>query len=90
MTSSESGAPATRRFYLDANGDHIFNTGDRTSALFGPAGDWNGDGKDEIVVYRPSERKFYLDSDGDYSSTIRDAVSAPFGASGDVPLSGRW
>ena len=27
-------------------------------------GDWNGDGRDELGVYRPGTRRFYLDFDG--------------------------
>ncbi len=55
-------------------------------------GDWNGDGDDELGVYRPSTRQFLLDQNGD--------CSLSFGAGGDVgcrfvnldgvPIVGDW
>ncbi|HYN76926.1 MAG TPA: thrombospondin type 3 repeat-containing protein, partial [Lamprocystis sp. (in: g-proteobacteria)] len=85
------------RFYLDKNANWAWNkTGDRTTGVFGKSGDrplvgdWNGDGQDEIGVYRPAERRFYLDLNGSWTQNTGDAVSAPFGTDGDLPLSGRW
>jgi parallel beta-helix repeat protein len=59
--------PDTNSFYLDlglTGGQHelgpyeLGNIGDKPIA-----GDWDGDGEDNIGVYRPSENKFYLRHD---------------------------
>jgi hypothetical protein len=47
-------------------------------------GDWNGDGLDEIGVYRPSTAQWFLRGrDGQTHSLV-------FGAVGDIPLVGKW
>ncbi len=65
--------PSTRSFLLDSNGSYTWDGtagSDTLTAPFGVStdlpvtGDWNGDGKDEIGVWRPSTRKFLLDSNG--------------------------
>ncbi len=90
--------PSTRRFYLDHDSSLSWSTGvDVISDPFGQAGDlpvvgdWNGDGRDDIGVWRPSTRIFYLDRDGSLSwSAGVDLVSAPFGHAGDLPVVGDW
>ncbi len=52
-------------------------------------GDWDGDGLDNIGIYRPVGSGFYLDMDGN------DVWSAPdrrafFGVNGDLPIAGDW
>jgi hypothetical protein len=55
------------------------------------AGDWNGDGTDEIGVWRPSTGRFYLDIDGSRTWTPGvDAVTDPFGIPTDRPVAGDW
>ncbi len=47
-------------------------------------GDWNGDGLDEIGVYRPSTAQWFLRGrDG-------QTHSLAFGTVGDIPLVGKW
>ena len=53
------------------------------------AGDWNGDGKAKIGVFRPSEGKFYIDLNGDGLHNGSDAVYE-LGTNGDKPVSGDW
>ena len=87
-----------QKFYIDSNGDNAFLPRvDRTSAPFILAGDiptvgdWDGDGVDEIGVYRPDDQKFYLDADGDDAFVIaNDTVTNAFGLVGDVPIIGAW
>ncbi len=56
-------------------------------------GDWNGDGKDEIGVWRPSTRRFLLDSNGNNTwdgTAGGDTLTARFGVSTDLPVTGDW
>ncbi len=90
--------PSTRTFYLDYNGNGVWNgkTVDRQYA-FGAigdipiAGDWNNNGITEIGVFRPSTRTFYLDYNGNgvFNGTGTDRQFA-FGATGDIPVTGDW
>ena len=51
-------------------------------------GDWNGDGKDKIGVYRNGY--LFLDTNGNGNwEQATDAMKA-FGIPGDVPVSGKW
>lgn len=65
--------PSNLSFYLDYNGNNMYDDGDKKCGPFGLsyrdvpiAGDWNGDGKDEIgirsVMYKSL---YYLDLNGD-------------------------
>jgi len=90
--------PASSQFYMDKNGNGIWDGPSIDSLMsFGTAGDkpiigdWNGDGKDNIGVYRPSNTGFYRDVNGNgiWDGTPIDAFNA-FGASGDTPIIGRW
>jgi hypothetical protein len=53
-------------------------------------GDWNGDAKDEIGIYRPSDSKFNLDMNGNGVWDEGVDRRTYFGKSGDVPIIGRW
>jgi hypothetical protein len=50
-------------------------------------GDWNGDGRDTIGIYRSSTAIFYL-SDTNTAPTI--TYSFVFGNPGDTPFAGKW
>ncbi len=90
--------PGTGRFYLDIDGTFTWRTGiDLVTDPFGArddrpvAGDWNGDGTDEIGMWRPSTGCFYLDMDGNGTWTrSADKITAPFGAPNDYPVVGDW
>ena len=94
--------PGTRRFLLDSNGSNTWDGstgGDTLTAPFGLStdlpvtGDWNGDGTDEIGVWRPSIRRFLLDSNASntWDGTVGgDTLTAVFGLSTDLPVTGRW
>jgi hypothetical protein len=94
--------PNARQFLLDSNGNYIWDGtagGDTLSAPFGLStdlpvtGDWTGDGRDDIGVWRPSQRRFYLDTNGNGrwdGAGGADTVSAPYGLASDRPVSGDW
>jgi hypothetical protein len=46
-------------------------------------GDWNGDGRTEVGVFRPSTHMFYLKN-----GTTATAIS--YGVSTDLPVTGKW
>ncbi len=95
---------STRYFYLDTNGDGKYTN--PATERFGPflsatqandrpvAGDWDGDGVDEIGVWRGSTRYFYLDTNGDGKYT--NPATERFGTfltsyvNGDMPVAGDW
>ena len=86
-------------FYLDRNSNGAWDGaafGDRQIA-FGPttaaiplAGDWNGDGDDDVGVYLG--KVFYLDANGngDWDDVAGGDRRIPFGISGDTPVTGDW
>ncbi|MDD5312474.1 MAG: oligosaccharyl transferase, archaeosortase A system-associated [Dehalococcoidia bacterium] len=88
-------------FLLDVDGDGIWNP-DKGDAKLGPfgfstdiplIGDWTGDGKDKIGVWRPSELCFYLDSNGDgvWNPEKGDRKLGPYGLSfNNTPVVGDW
>jgi len=93
--------PSTRQFYLDANGNRRWDGtigGDVLTSAFGLktdsplAGDWDGDGTDEIGFWRPSTRQFYLDANGNgrWDGTRGDILTSAFGVASDRPVVGDW
>jgi M6 family metalloprotease-like protein len=84
-------------WYLDINGNGVWNSGVDQQCSFGASGDkpvvgdWNGDGKDEIGVFRPSTRQWFLDTNGSCSwNSGIDTILGPFGLSTDIPVAGNW
>ncbi len=63
--------------------DHVFQYGEQVDTPL--AGDWNGDGIDQIAIYRGGA--WMLDNDGDGRWTKND-VKAFFGQPGDEPIVG--
>jgi hypothetical protein len=92
--------PATGNFYLDYNGDGTYSgpPNDRFITGLGQAGDtpiigdWNGDGRSKVGVWRPSTHTFYLDTNGDgvYSGPPNDSCITTFGDSTCLPVVGNW
>ncbi len=90
--------PGTGRFYLDIDGSFTWTAGvDLITASFGAptdrpvAGDWNGDGIDDIGVWRPGTGRFYLDIDGSRTWTAGvDLITDAFGIPTDRPVAGDW
>jgi PKD repeat protein len=52
-------------------------------------GDWNGDGKDDIGIFRPSSGIWSLDSNGNFAWEGSD-VSLSWGLPNDIPIVGDW
>src|SRR5690606_2640407 len=65
--------------------DHVFRYGGGSDKPV--AGDWNGDGIDNIGIFR--DGVWYLDTDGDGRYTANDA-KANFGQKGDLQEDGDW
>jgi serine-aspartate repeat-containing protein C/D/E len=63
--------------------DHVFKFGEQTDVPL--AGDWNGDGVDQVAVFR--DGYWMLDADGDGRWTDRDKRNK-FGQTGDKPIIG--
>jgi hypothetical protein len=90
--------PSTGRFYLDIDGSRTWTAGiDLITGAFAlamdrpVAGDWNGDGVDDIGIWRPSTGRFHLDTDGSFTWTAGvDLITDPFGVPTDHPVAGRW
>lgn len=92
----------TLSFYLDANGNRRFDGGVCGDVVLSGrfanpgdlpiAGDWDGNGKDEIGVFRPRNNLFYLDLNGNgvWDGIGVDRRLGPFGIAGDLPLVGDW
>ena len=51
-------------------------------------GDWNGDGKTKIGVFRSGN--WYLDSNGNNSWDAGSDAAYVFGMAGDIPVVGDW
>jgi hypothetical protein len=83
-------AAASNSFTLDLGGtDRVSAFGSQTDMPV--AGDWNGDGRDEIGAFRPGTLRFYLDLDGDGRwDATKDRLTGVFGATGDRPIAGDW
>jgi len=80
-------------FFLDL--DNSGGSADQSVAFGEPddlpvIGDWDGDGGDDIGLYRPGNTTgvFYLDIDNDGGSA--DIVTPEYGDLGDIPIAGDW
>jgi len=96
--------PSDFCFYLDFNGDGIWNPdkGDKKLGPFGQnfrdipiIGDWNGDGKDEVGIYTSysaDKPYFFLNIAGDglWDSKSSTVKLGPFGRLGDIAVAGDW
>jgi hypothetical protein len=63
-----------------------------TSFVFGDAGDlplagdWDGNGSDDVGVFRPSDRTMHLTTDSGVTAVFVFALQAR----GDLPVAGNW
>ena len=87
--------PSTGQWFLDYNGNGIFDAGDKTYSFGGIAGDkpvvgdWNGSGTSKIGIFR-SGFFWLLDYNGDGTFDNGDQAFAFGGVAGDVPVAGDW
>ncbi len=91
-------------FFLD-NGDGIFSgtagKPEFPGIPFGGlpsdipvAGDWNGDNKDDVGVFRPATGRWHLDENNhgfEWNPGLRlEWTGIQFGITGDIPIVGEW
>jgi len=87
--------PATGQWFLDYNGNGVFDAGDKTYSFGGIAGDkpvvgdWSGSGTSKIGIFR-SGFFWLLDYNGDGTFDNGDQAFAFGGVAGDVPVAGDW
>jgi hypothetical protein len=82
-------------WYLDINGDGVFDAGDKTVS-FGQSGDipvvgdWNGTGKIKLGLFR--QGTFILDLSGHLSGVATGLSDAMFsyGLASDIPVAADW
>jgi hypothetical protein len=85
-------------WYLDTNGNGLWESGVDTKRQFGMAndipvtGDWNGDGTIDIGVFRNINDVgyWYLDSNGSGSWDAGSDQKLQFGKGNDIPVAGDW
>lgn len=85
------------RIDLDTNGNGAWDAGEDQTQVFGApgdqllAGDFNGDGFDEVVAFRPANRRFFVDFNGNGKWDRQaggDRVYALGGVDTDTPVIG--
>ena len=82
------------QWYLDGNGNGVWEVGTDVRHFFGIAGDfavvgdWNGDGRKQIGVFRNGD--WYLDTNGNGIWEAGIDTRYRFGIAGDVPVVGDW
>ena len=86
----------TGQWFLDANNDGVYDTGDYTYGFGGIAGDipkvgdWSNLGKDCVGIYRGGQWLLDLNCNGVFDNAPTDAFFGFGGLWGDVPVVGRW
>jgi len=87
--------PSTGQWFLDYNGDGVFDAGDKVYNFGGIAGDipvvgdWTGNGTSKIGIFR-SGFFWLLDYNGDGAFDDGDQAFAFGGVPGDKPVVGDW
>ncbi|GFO59677.1 hypothetical protein GMST_20020 [Geomonas silvestris] len=92
--ATKIGVFRNHQWYLDLDGNGIWNAATDVIYDFGIAGDipvtgdWNGTGKTKIGVFRNGQ--WYLNLTGNGSWTPATDVIYNFGIPGDIPVTGDW
>jgi len=87
--------PSTGQWFLDYNGNGVFDAADKTYNFGGIAGDipvvgdWSGSGTTKIGIFR-SGYFWLLDYNGDGVFDTGDQAFPYGGEPGDVPIAGDW
>jgi subtilisin len=91
--------PSTGRWYIDLDGNGTWSGcgPDGCWGIFGSrgdlpvAGEWDGNGKSRIGVFRSRTGMWYLDTgNGIWDGCETDLCIGHFGSSGDLPVAGDW
>ena len=90
----------SRRVYMravrDDNGNLAIDAGTDLDGFIGTSGDlpvlgdWNGDGRTKVGIYRPSNSLFGIDYNGNLTWDNGTDRSGIYGAPGDTPIAGDW
>lgn len=88
--------PSNRSWYLDMNANGQYNAGIDYTTVMGQStdapvvGDWDGDGKTELGLYRNGRWYLDLNGNGTWDGTPTDKQINSFGTATDIPLVGDW
>jgi hypothetical protein len=93
VSASKIGIYNSGSWYLDMNGNGIWDAGDKNYGYGAPlwtpvVGDWNGSGISKIGCYK--DGAWYLDYDGDGSWNASVDKNYGYGAPGWTPVVGDW
>ena len=92
--------PSTGEWFLDRNGDTIWNGCEIDSCLrlfagsnaLPVVGDWNGSGATKLGLFAADSSEWFLDANGNaiWEGCEVDICSRSFGGSEDLPVVGQW
>jgi hypothetical protein len=92
--------PGRATWHLDLNGNGILDGCEANACryIYGEpgdlpvTGDWTGEGRTKIGVFRPATGEWHFDinGDGDLAGCNLNSCSRFFGGSGDLPVVGDW
>ena len=93
---TEIGVHRGRQFTQDVNGNRMADAvADREFNFGNPddipvVGDWNGDGFDEVGVFRTGTWYFDINGNSRWDGATGGDLVVPFGIAGDIPYVGDW
>lgn len=92
--------PGAATWYLDLNGNGVLDGCEANACryIYGEpgdlpvVGDWTGEGRTKIGVFRPATGEWHFDinGDGDLAGCNLNSCTRIFGGSGDLPVVGDW
>ncbi len=74
--------------FLDNDGPFTLGNPTDLPAPIVLAGDTDGDGKDNVVLFDATTARFLVDVDGDFRDSAADVITTTFATAGDIPFVG--